>query len=85
MGVLTSIALLMTTAVVQSRRVVDERYTPPPGRKYQTSSERVDGAINLHFIPHTHDDVGWVKTVDEYYSGIANYIFHGSITYIITR
>lgn len=26
--------------------------------------------LTVHMIHHTHDDVGWLKTVDEYYSGV---------------
>ena len=32
-------------------------YSPQPGK------------LNVHLICHSHDDVGWLKTVDEYYYG----------------
>jgi hypothetical protein len=35
-----------------------------------TQSEK----LTVHMIHHTHDDVGWLKTVDEYFTGVNNNI-----------
>jgi lysosomal alpha-mannosidase len=39
--------------------------------------------LNVHLIAHTHDDVGWLKTVDQYYYGYKNYIQHAGVQYIL--
>ena len=39
--------------------------------------------LQVHLVPHTHDDVGWLKTVDEYYYGANNSIQHGGVQYIL--
>lgn len=41
------------------------------------------GMINVHMVPHTHDDAGWLKTVDQYFYGSKNTIQKAGVQYII--
>ena len=39
--------------------------------------------VQVHLVPHSHDDVGWLKTVDEYFYGANNSIQNAGVQYIL--
>ena len=38
------------------------------------SAAAAEGKLTVHLVPHSHDDVGWLKTVDQYFVGSNNSI-----------
>ncbi|CAH8682579.1 unnamed protein product [Schistosoma rodhaini] len=50
---------------------------------YDSCETGKSGYLNIHLIPHTHDDVGWLKTVDQYYYGVNNTIQRAGVQYIL--
>ncbi|RWS22582.1 hypothetical protein B4U80_10284, partial [Leptotrombidium deliense] len=39
--------------------------------------------INVHLVSHSHDDVGWLKTVDQYYYGARTKQQRAGVQYIL--
>ncbi|XP_034481924.1 lysosomal alpha-mannosidase-like [Drosophila innubila] len=50
---------------------------------YESCPDTKANMINVHLVPHSHDDVGWLKTVDQYYYGAKNNIQHAGVQYIL--
>ncbi|XP_055327449.1 lysosomal alpha-mannosidase-like isoform X2 [Paramacrobiotus metropolitanus] len=82
---LDSLRLLFLTglilAVANSFVLKDGRLRSTCG--YAACSEGVEDKINVHIVAHTHDDVGWLKTVDQYYYGAKNDIQQAGVQYIL--
>ncbi|XP_035775636.1 lysosomal alpha-mannosidase-like [Anopheles albimanus] len=53
------------------------------GCGYEDCPAVKEGMINVHLVPHSHDDVGWLKTVDQYYYGSRNNIQKAGVQYIL--
>ena len=52
----------------------DAPYNPPTDWVYNTKGGPHEGMINVHLVPHSHDDTGWQVTVDQYFYEQVYYI-----------
>ncbi|XP_050319281.1 lysosomal alpha-mannosidase isoform X2 [Bactrocera neohumeralis] len=50
---------------------------------YESCPKTQPNMLNVHLVAHTHDDVGWLKTVDQYYYGSKTLIQKAGVQYIL--
>ncbi|XP_067673704.1 lysosomal alpha-mannosidase-like [Haliotis asinina] len=65
-------------SILEEKRVEDEKAEPdmmePEPLSVTCRNDRKcnptrSGMFNVHIVPHSHNDVGWKKTADQYYTG----------------
>ncbi|XP_054710202.1 lysosomal alpha-mannosidase-like isoform X2 [Uloborus diversus] len=50
---------------------------------YEKCPTGEDDKLNVHLVCHTHNDVGWLKTVDQYFYGANQSIQNAGVQYIL--
>ncbi|XP_043485751.1 lysosomal alpha-mannosidase isoform X1 [Polistes fuscatus] len=81
---LFSLALYQLCLITEAYRILKQL---PEEEKitcgYQSCPAIQSNKLNIHLVPHTHDDVGWLKTVDQYYFGSRSKIQKAGVQYIL--
>lgn len=70
---------------LSTRRHVEESYQTVelPGVSKLNADMDDPNVLNVHVVPHTHDDVGWLKTVEQYFFGENMTIQHACVEDIL--
>ena len=64
-GLLIVVLALMVCGALSGLRFHDEEMM----RQHHGEENTKGDDLTVHLIPHSHDDVGWLKTVDDYFYG----------------
>ncbi|XP_053673280.1 lysosomal alpha-mannosidase-like [Anopheles nili] len=82
-----ALALLLVCGIIFSANAGPAWPSGAPWKRrgcgYESCPGPKEGMINVHLVPHSHDDVGWLKTVDQYYYGSRNSIQKAGVQYIL--
>lgn len=77
------LGLVLVLVAIPSHAVLLELENLPEKCDLQKCAPIDPVRLNVHLVPHTHDDVGWLKTVDQYYYGLRSDIQKAGVQYIL--
>lgn len=83
--ILSSLLMLivMVNLLTTTQAVVIQVEDLPERCDFRKCTQPDPSKLNVHLVPHTHDDVGWLKTVDEYFYGLNVSIQNAGVQYIL--
>ena len=77
------LVLILVGLVSIASAVVIRVENLPESCDYRKCAKLDHNKLNVHLVPHTHDDVGWLKTVDQLYYGSQTHYQKSGVQYIL--
>jgi hypothetical protein len=83
MKVLVVILLVVSIALAGITMDMDIQHDHEQQYFSVLKEKKRDQKLQVHIVPHTHDDVGWLKTPDQYYTGDRDDIQRAGVQYVL--